>query len=395
MKKWVSYILLILLTFTISVKVDAKTLRDLKNELAAYEKEMNNAKNKKNLDQAEINNVNTRIRSITNTIEQDQQKIKETEDEIVVLENKATEKEAQIKDVISFLQISNSENPYLEYIFGAKTIEDLVLRSAVSEQMVEHNDNLINDYNNAIKEYKKKNEKLKEQITNLDKEQDNLNAELVKLGDSLKAVVKEMSSVEQQITAQKKIIDYYEKTLGCKDDQNIQTCGKIPYSGKMIRPVYYGAISSEFGYRRSPIYGGYELHSGIDMYGATDVYATAPGTVAGVSWKNSCGGTILFVHHNINGRYYTSAYMHVYKVLVGVGDYVDQNTKIAITGGTPSLTPWDKCTTGRHLHFMVANGLYMKDYVSWSVFTSKLVNPRTMVNFPRIGVWFNSRTATY
>ena len=156
MKKWVSYILLILLTFTITIRVDAKTLRDLKNELAAYEKEMNNAKNKKNLDQAEINNVNTRIRSITNTIEQDQQKIKEMEDEIVVLENKATEKEAQIKDVISFLQISNSENPYLEYIFGAKTIEDLVLRSAVSEQMVEHNDNLINDYNNAIKEYKKK-----------------------------------------------------------------------------------------------------------------------------------------------------------------------------------------------------------------------------------------------
>ena len=133
----------------------------------------------------------------------------------------------------------------------------------------------------------------------------------------------------------------------------------------MLRPLYYGGISSEFGYRKSPIYGYYELHSGIDMYGATDVYATAPGTVAGISWKNSCGGTILFIHHNINGRYYTSAYMHVYKVLVNVGDYVDQNTKIAITGGTPSLTPWDRCTTGRHLHFMVANGLYMKDYVSW------------------------------
>jgi murein DD-endopeptidase MepM/ murein hydrolase activator NlpD len=395
MKKILKYIFLFILIFTIGIKVEAKTLKDLKNELAAYEKEMANAKNKKNLEQAEINSVNARVKTISETIEKNQNRIKEIEDEIVVLENKSDEKEGQIKNVISFLQVSNSENAYLEYIFGAKSIEDLVLRSAVSEQMVAYNDNLITEYNESIVDYKKKNNELKVEIENLDKEQDNLNAELVKLGDSIKSLSKEMSSVEQQIASQKKIIEYYEKTLGCKDDQNIQTCGKIPFSGKMIRPLNSGGISSEFGYRRSPINGGYELHSGIDMYGSTDVYATAPGTVAGISWKNSCGGTILFVHHNINGRYYTSAYMHVYKVLVNVGDYVDQNTKIAITGGTPSLTPWDRCTTGRHLHFMIANGLYMKDYVSWNALISRLVNPRTMVNFPKLGGWFSNRTTVY
>ena len=33
--------------------------------------------------------------------------------------------------------------------------------------------------------------------------------------------------------------------------------------------------------------------------GSTKVYAVAPGTVAGISWKNSCGGTVLYVHHNL------------------------------------------------------------------------------------------------
>lgn len=396
MKKIIKYILLILLVISLSYKVEAKTLKDLKNELAAYEKEMNAAKNKTKLTQTEINNVNQRVRTIRTTIEKDQENIKKTEDEIVVLEQKALEKEEQIKDIISFLQITNSENAYMEYIFGAKTIEDLVLRSAVSEQMVAYNDDLIEDYNNTIVEYKEKNEELKTQITNLNNEQDNLKTELVRLGDNLDAAEEEMASVQSQIDAQKKLINYYQNTLGCKDDQDISKCGNIPFSGKMIRPLNSFSITSEFGYRIHPIKKTWKFHSGMDLAGGSiDVYAVAPGTVAGVSWKNSCGGTMLFVHHNINGSYYTSTYMHLYKVNVKVGDYVDQNTKIAVTGGYYTLTPWDSCSTGRHLHLSITRGLYLKEYTSWNTWTSKLINPRTMINFPKQGVWVSNRTKVY
>ena len=395
MKKVYKYIIVFIFIFCLSCNVDAKTLKDLKNQLAAYEKEMSGVKNKKALTQNEIVNTNSKVKKISDTIEQDEIKIKKTEEEIVDLEELAKKKEEQIKDVVAYLQIQNSENPYIEYIFGAKSIEDLILRSAVSEQMVAYNDDLIDDYNNTIKEYKKKNEDLKVQITNLNAEQENLNAELVKLGDSLSDTVEEMASVQSLIDAQKKLINHYEKTLGCKDDQDITTCGKIPFSGSMVRPLVSGAISSEFGYRFHPTKKYYTLHSGIDMYGSTDVYAVAPGTVAGVSWKNSCGGTMLFVHHNINGTYYTSTYAHLYQVKVKVGDYVDQNTKIAVTGGSKALTPWDSCTTGRHLHLSIARGLYLKDYTSWSTYTSKLINPRNMVNFPKLGVWFSNRVTKY
>ena len=359
MKKIINCILVFLLVFCLSGRVQAKTLKDLKNELAAYEKEMKEAKNKKALTQSEINNANTRVKTIRSTIEKDQDNIKKTEGEIVVLEQKAEEKEEQIKDIVAFLQITNSENAYMEYIFGAKTIEDLVLRSAVSEQMVAYNDDLIEDYNNTIVQYKEKNEDLKKQINNLNTEQENLQIELVKLGDNLDAASEEMASVQSQIDAQKKLINYYQNTLGCKDDQDISKCGNIPYSGKMIRPLTSFTITSEYGYRLHPISKTYKFHSGMDMAGgSTDVYAVAPGTVAGISWKNSCGGTMIFVHHNIGGSYYTSTYMHLYKVKVQVGDYVDQNTKIAVTGGYKTLTPWDTCSTGRHLHLSITRGLY-------------------------------------
>ena len=283
----------------------------------------------------------------------------------------------------------------MEYIFGAKTIEDLILRSAVSEQLVSYNEDLIDEYNDTVKAHKLKTDELNTEIVNLENEQKNLKAELVKLGDELDKASDAAMSVQSEIDAQKKAINYYEKTLGCKDDQDINTCGNVPYSGKMIRPIVSGSVTSEFGNRYHPTKHYYTLHSGIDMAGSTDVYAVAPGTVAGISWKNSCGGTMLFVHHNINGTMWTSAYYHLYQVKVKIGDYVDQNTKIAVSGGTPSLTPWDTCTTGRHLHLSIARGLYLKEYTSWSTYTSKLVNPRTMVNFPKKGVYFSNRTKVF
>ena len=389
------YLFIFLMIFTFSCNANAKTLKDLKNELAKYEKDMNSAKNQKSLTQSEINSTNNRVREITETIQKDEETIKKTEDEIIDLEKKINEKDNQIKDTILYLQITNSENVYLEYIFGAKSIEDLISRSIISEQIVEYNDNLIDDYNKTIIEYKEKNKNLANQIIKLNDEQDNLETELVRLGDSLSSTMEEMASVQSQIDAQKKLIQYYEKTLGCKDEQDILTCGIIPFSGKMIRPINSGAVSSEYGYRLHPTQHVWKLHSGIDMYGSTDVYAVAPGTVAGVSWKNSCGGTMLFVHHNINGKYYTSTYMHLYQVNVKVGDYVDQNTKIAVTGGSKSLTPWDSCSTGRHLHLSISSGLYLKEYTAWSTWTSKLVNPRTMVNFPSKGVYWSNRTKVF
>ena len=395
MKRILIFILIVFISFTI-IDTNAKTLGDLKNELAQLEKEKKEQDEKKQLTQSEMNKVNDRIEIITQTIEQTEVKIKDLSDEIVVLEAKAEEKESEIKDVISFLQVTNSENAYMEYIFGAQSIEDLILRSAVSEQLVAYNDDLIEEYNDTVKEFRTKTEELKIEITNLDAEQVNLEGELVKLGDTLDEVFDVTADINAEIAAQKKMIDYYQDTLGCRDDQDINSCGVVPYAGKMVRPVVSGRITSSFGYRLHPTKNYWKLHSGTDIAGgSTDVYAVAPGTVAGVMWKTSCGGTMLFVHHNINGTHYTSAYYHLYKVLVNIGDYVDQNTKIAVTGGTNSLTPWDSCSTGRHLHLSIARGLYMKEYTSWSTYTAKLVNPVSVINFPAKGVWFSNRNTQY
>ena len=174
----------------------------------------------------------------------------------------------------------------------------------------------------------------------------------------------------------------------------------------MIRPATAGYITSSFGYRVNPLNGKKNsFHSGTDMVTSKyEVYPVAPGTVAGLYRKTSCGGNMLFINHNVGGVHYTSAYFHLSEVKVSVGKYVDVNTVIGITGGNAKnskaggYTPWDKCTTGRHLHLSVAKGWFFKEYSSYSAFTARLINPVSVINFPKNGKlhqWFRDRTTIY
>lgn len=395
MKKILTVLSIFLFMFSFSsIDVQAKTLRDLKNELAALEKKKADADAKKKLTQNEMNTINNRIDTISTLITKSENKIRDLNDEIEVLEAKSNDKNDEIKDVFAFLQVTDSNNAYLEYIFGAQSITDLIFRTAISEQLVEYNNDLIIEYNETVKEYTEKKEELDAEIINLDKEQENLRGELVKLGDDLTGMVEIYADINDEIDTQKKAIAHY-VNIGCTDDQNINTCGKIPYSGKFVRPLTTGRITSSFGWRKNPLGSGTTFHNGIDIAGGTTaIYSAAPGTVAGITWKASCGGNKIYIHHNINGVYYTTSYFHLAKIMVSVGDYVDQNTQIAVMGGGKN-TPWDKCSTGTHLHFSIARGLYLKEYSSWNTYIAKQVNPVSLVNFPAKGVWISNRTKNY
>ena len=392
--------LFLLLFLFIVPNVNAKTLRDLKNELASIKQKKSQNDSKKNLTKSEINSVNNNIENIRNKITESENTVKKLTEEINELNDGIKQKELEIKEIIHFLQVSNGENAYLEYIFGSKDITDFIYRSAVSGQLVNYNDNLIDEYNDTIKKNQKKQEDLKVEMTSLSSKQKNLESELSKLGDTLKDLNEESVDIDAEIKAQEKVIYYYEKTLQCKLDENINTCGKVPYSGKFIRPVQSGRITSNYGSRcywnqtqgRTVC----SYHYGIDISGGdTKIYAAAPGTVANILWYQSCGGTMLFVNHNVGGVYYTTGYYHLKSVNVKIGDYVDQNTVIGIMGGDSSTWSYDRCSTGRHLHFAVATGLYMKEYLSWSTYQAHNLNPVTVVNFPAYGVWFSNRVTKY
>ncbi len=378
----------------------AKTLGDLKRELENNINEYNQAQNDKNLTQSQIDSTKASISNATKEIESSQNEIASLTQEIEQLNKDIEEKKQQIKDIMVFYQLSGSSTAYLDYAMGAKTFTDFIYRMAINEQLVAYNDNLVDEYSNMIVSNKEKQVELSNKIEQLEKKQQELSANLDSLGNKLDEIMDLTVDIEDEIKSRREAIEMYEKQYGCKDDDDINECtkGSLPPDTRFWRPLVAGGFSSEFGYRTYYLNGKLtsDFHSGLDLTpGTTDVYATANGVVASIMRQTSCGGNRIYIHHKINGVTYTSGYAHLRSILVNVGDVVTKDTKIAVMGGDPRVETFDKCSTGRHLHFSIAYGLYLSDYTSWNTFVSKMVNPRTLVNFPPRGSRFTSRTIKY
>lgn len=403
--KKISYLFLILVllcvNFFIPLKkdeVNAKTLRDLKEELEIKQKEYYDSQNQKELTEVEINNIKKNIDAINTEINNIQIEMLNLTNEINVLNDEIIEKEEEIKSIMNYYQLANGESAYLEYIFSASTFTDFIYRFAIAEQLSNYNDKLIDEYNSKIKENEKNKKDLEEKTIALNEKQSSLQIELKSLRGNLDKIVEENMSIEDEIKVLKEYIDTYQNKYKCGLDEDIEDCGrnKLPPGTKFYRPVVSGTVSAHFGWY-SP-WGTSTWHYGTDFAGTghgANVYSVASGKVAAIVNRANCGGNMVYIQHLVNGTRYTSGYFHLSHVNVRVGDTVTTDTVIGGVGGNPSIEWWDRCSTGTHLHLQIAYGLYLEDYYSYSGFESKSIDPRLVINLPGVGVWFSKRDTKY
>ena len=364
-------------------KVEAKTLGDLKNELSELERKYAEANNNKNMTTEQINNLTNEINSITSRLSQIKNDIKNTEDEIKENEDTIEKKKEETNELLKFLQVSSGENVYLEYLFEADTYTDFIYRYAVVSQLTEYNNNLMKELEELIQSLEKKKENLASNKTSLENSSRELEGKMVTLRINLSSYQEEGTTIEQDIADMKKEIKRY-VDKGCKDSENITTCGTV----KMVNatgwnyPLARGCVTSEYvGFgQRTDWVGIASGHHGIDLDcvgEGTTVYGAANGTVARVVYRSGCGGNMVWVYHSLNGTPYTTVYMHLLRISVNEGDMVTPTTKIGEVGGS-STKSYDACTSGAHLHFGMAYG-----HNAYS-FNSHSFNPRNIYNFPAL-----------
>ena len=116
------------------------------------------------------------------------------------------------------------------------------------------------------------------------------------------------------------------------------------YDSGMKLPLSKKIVTSEFGYRVSPISGKWKLHAGIDLAApiGTEVFACKNGIVTTVAY-NEIYGNYIAIKHDGNK---TSLYAHLSKTLVKTGEKVSTGQTIGLVGTTGA-------STGPHLHFEV------------------------------------------
>ena len=180
---------LLLVSIIIPNPTHSKTLGDLKEELQQNINEYNTAKQEKQLTQSQMEQINNNIVSATTQIQTSQTEIKELNDDIEQLEKDIEIKNQQIKDIISFYQLSGSSTAYLEYAMGAQDFTDFIYRMAITEQLLGYNDQLVTEYNQMIIDNQNKQVELNEKISSLEKKQETLSTQLNSLGSKMNEIV--------------------------------------------------------------------------------------------------------------------------------------------------------------------------------------------------------------
>ncbi len=388
-KNIIKITIFILIFFLAITSVNAKTLKEVKDELARDEANRNALIQRQKNVQNSIKNAQGDISGLENDIENYENEIEVLLVKIDELTEEINNKQKEIDNLINFNEIADGDNVYLEYMFKAKSFTDFIYRAAVVEQLTEYNNGLIDEMYGLIDENIKSQADLNDKIDKNEKTIDQLEAKLKEYNVSLKDLETAHTNIDDTIADRKRTVKYYEsiyKQNGCKETVELDACLTVESSSGFIRPTVKGSITSEWGYRKCPIHGK-ELHSGIDIGLAmnTPVYAAASGTVVGITKKSSCGGNIVTIRHNIKGKIYRTRYMHLASINVKMGEQVTVLTVIGKSGGGGFTLKrnggWDRCSTGAHLHFMILPGSS----------GSSTINPRKMVNFPAKGKSFSTR----
>jgi LysM repeat protein len=108
-----------------------------------------------------------------------------------------------------------------------------------------------------------------------------------------------------------------------------------------------GRLTSKFGYRQHPMGGGRKFHRGIDVAAPVgkSVLAAKSGKVTYASRRGTLGLTVIIDHKDG----FQTIYGHNSKILVKVGQKIEQGQQIAQVGSTG-------LSTGPHVHFEIRKG---------------------------------------
>jgi murein DD-endopeptidase MepM/ murein hydrolase activator NlpD len=139
-----------------------------------------------------------------------------------------------------------------------------------------------------------------------------------------------------------KVIAFVETPKGRKAVVKEKVAAKRGFGWPVV-----GKISSSFGWRKDPVRGGRDFHTGLDIRAprGRQVVASAAGKVVHSGWMGGYGKTVVIQHPGG----VTTLYGHCSKLLVKAGANVRRGDRIALVGSTGR-------STGNHVHFEVRKG---------------------------------------
>ena len=381
-------IIVLLLSFAIyPFTVQAKTIKQFEQEVANYTAQLEEKKNKLAKNDQEVEQIKKKIKQIEGQIAAAEAEVKRLQEEIDKSNKEIEKKSAESKKVMEYYQISNGENVYLEYVFGAETMTDMIYRMSIIEQLTEYNDKIMKELQQLIDDNNKKKEEQNKKKTELNKLEQSLESEKERINADSKSIKETMPGIEDQIKAAKQQIKDL-KNMGCGENEEKDACitrywsrpsgggGSLPSTNGFYRPMEYGYVTQG--------YGGFGGHMGVDLSSSNKsitIYPIASGQVS-AKFYDIYGALVIKIRHNVGGKIIYSTYAHMRSWYVSVGQVVTENTPIGQMGSTG----W---STGPHLHLEITSCDWKSQGggCTWYEYQRRTISPYNYVNLP--GTWNN------
>lgn len=377
MIKKISKIFILLIIAILPTITHAKTLADMDKELTELQESYNTAKSKANLTQAELNKIKSTIASTEAEIKTTQNEIAQAEQNIKDSEASIEEKKEQTNQMLLYLQLSGTDESYIEYLFEAESYTEFIYRYSIVTQLGDYNNKLMEELTQLIAKLQSDKENLANKQTELEQKKKDLQSQYAIIQVQYHAEQDDGMDLQDQITQLKKEIKAVETRCGSSNrNVDINSCGGSAAAvDGWTYPLNSFWQSSAYGESRGSV-----KHYAVDLATAegSKVYAVANGTVKSVT-TSTCGGMVIQILHNYNGTYYRSLYMHLLTGYVNTGDVVTGGQVIGLSGGgSQEIAKWgDRCTEGAHLHFAMSygEGVIMSSSIQGSTFNPVVFFP--------------------
>lgn len=359
MKKIV-VILIIILTVTMLMpqSVSATTLQEYEDQLAKYQNELDDKNNQIAASKKELEEVQQKLADYEKQIRDTEDEINRLEEDIKKNNEEIEKKKKESKKLMEYYQISNGENIYLEYAFGATDITDMIYRLSIVEQLTDYNDKIMKELKELVRQNKEKQKQLEEKKTELNRLTEEMREQSKKIQGNITSTEGLIPNIKGQLSYYQERVSYY-KSVGCQSSDTIGIdCdkpkrvtsggggGSLAGANGFVSPLTsYNYISTGF------YWNGYSGHKGLDYAEGcgTPVRAVATGRVYYVgSNKDVYGAKMVMIVHNYNGRLVFSQYAHLSGYAVSTNQDVSAGQVIGYVGSTG----W---STGCHLHLEMSN----------------------------------------
>lgn len=393
------FVLVVLSLFTASLFITDtaegstyNTISELRKELSELKLKKASQDNAKKKTEAELNTQKENFYQASLSLEEIEAEKLRLELEIAEAKNTIEQLKKETNNILVFIELSEIDNSYYEYILGSTNITEMVMRKNAVEQIIGYNNTKLNE----LKELIKYDEELKIELQNKQTEYTNsakqYEQRIDELGDDITSMVEGSESLDSQIAMLEALINTY-VDKGCHEDEDLTTCVGLVNTPNWLKPFEKGIITSSFGWRIHPTQNVKSFHNGIDIGGVvegTPIYSTTNGEVIAVT-TSDCGGNKIYIKSLVQNSKYIVYYYHVLDVYVSVGDIVTTDDVIATVGGGSRSDAkllalygyTDTCTTGAHLHYGVAT--------TWNIENIGISNCINPPGYPTVGAYFYNR----